>query len=101
MTYDLNTDIITLTVNPVVRQATPTGRTTISKIDSFIIRRQPDGSVFTEMLGGPDGSPDIFYEQAAEPAPDRGAKASNAAIEIVLDDPKAVRQIPSTAAKRK
>ncbi len=101
MTYDLNTDVITLTVNPVVRQATPTGRTTISKIDSFVIRRQPDGSVFTEMLGGPDGSPDIFYQQAAEPAPAGGAKASNAAIEIVLDDPGAVRQIPSPSGKRK
>lgn len=101
MVYDLTTDVITLTVNPVVRQATPTGRTTISKIDSFIIRRQTDGSVFTEMLGGPDGSPDIFYQQAAEPTPARGDKPSTAAIEIVLDDPSAVRRIPAPPGKSK
>jgi len=87
MEYNLNTDVITLTVNPVVRQASPSGRTIIQQLDSFIIRRQPDGTVYTEMVGGPDGSPDIFYEQAAPPTPPSSPKASTDPIEIILDDP--------------
>jgi lipopolysaccharide export system protein LptA len=87
MQYDLSTDVITLTVNPVVRQGSPTGRTVIKQLDSFIIRRQSDGTVYTEMVGGPDGSPDIFYEQAAPPTPPRNGKPNTDPIEIIIDDP--------------
>lgn len=94
MQYDLSTDVITLTINPIVRQASPTGRTVIQQLDSFIIRRQPDGTVYTEMVGGPDGSPDIFYEQAAPPTPPAGAKPNTDPIEIIIDDPASSKQIP-------
>jgi len=52
MLYDLNTDIITLLVNPVVRQASAKGLTVIRDMDSFIIERQPDGSITTDIVGG-------------------------------------------------
>lgn len=52
MLYDLNTDIITLLVNPVVRQASAKGLTVIRDMDSFIIERQADGSITTDIVGG-------------------------------------------------
>ena len=94
MVYDLKTDIMTLTMDPVVRQATPTGRTVARELESFLIHHKPDGTTFTEMVGGSKGQPRIDYEQMKPAKPASTDPITTGAIEIQLGDDKIIDRIP-------
>ncbi|MDX2176887.1 MAG: LptA/OstA family protein [Candidatus Sumerlaeia bacterium] len=94
MEYALDTDVITLTGNPVVRKSSPEGRTLIRQLERFVIRRNPNGTVTTDMAAPPGLSPDINFQQPADGPVRNGDAPTTAPLEIRLDDPSAVDAIP-------
>lgn len=62
MVYNLETDQITLSVSPIVREKRENAIMVASEMDAFIIERYPDGTSSTEFVGGPEGQPNISWE---------------------------------------
>ncbi len=68
MLYDLAKDVITLSVNPTVRQQQADGVMSIKRMDSFVITRLPDGNTKTDARGGSAGDPEYSWEAKPLPA---------------------------------
>lgn len=90
MVYDLATGRITLTIDPDVRQQDPSGTLHIWNMDSFIIEQRPDGTIDTDIRGGPDDEPSMEFISAPEaPKEDSAADSPPAGpAEIDIEDPR-------------
>lgn len=85
--FDIATGVITLNVNPIVHQVSATGATVISEIDAFILKRRPDGTYATDMIGGTNGEPRIEHLAADKtPAAVRPRDVSPAESVEIDDD---------------
>lgn len=80
MLYELADEKITLTVNPEVRQTKPDGILNITQMDLYTIVKNPDGSMTTNAVGGPDGNPK--YEYLATPPATTSGEKSTEPVEI-------------------
>ncbi|MCB2155176.1 hypothetical protein KQI84_09835 [bacterium] len=89
MLYDLATGKITLTVDPDIRQQDPSGTLHIWNMDSFIIEQRSDGTIDTDIRGGPDDEPRMEFISAPETKEDSAPTESTPSgpTEINLDDP--------------
>lgn len=87
MLYDIEEDEITLTVSPVVREKRKDAIMVISQMDSFIVKRNPDGSTSTQAIGGPEGEPSITWESLATPVPKQPKTPDDSPKEIDIDNP--------------
>lgn len=87
MVYDLAQNVMTLTVNPVVRQNSGNGRMIAQKMDSFMIREQADGSYTTEFGGTPQIEIDSAAPASATAAATKpvATPAANGPLEIDVD----------------
>lgn len=90
--YDLNQAVITLSVNPVVRQDGDGGRTTVSRTEQIVLRKGTEGETLAEF----EGTPKFDFQPSAKPAVARQDKPSTGPVEIILDDrKKGLPEIPA------
>lgn len=89
--YDLNQAVMTLSVNPVVRQDGDGGRTTISRTEQIVLRKGEGGETLAEF----EGTPKFDFQPTAKPTVAREDKPSTGPVEIILDRKQDLPEIPA------
>jgi lipopolysaccharide export system protein LptA len=93
--YDLARDVITLSVNPDIReQRRPGSVMRIFDIAEYIITRNPDGTIATETVADPTKEQQLVLESTDPGTSSTPPRPPAEPLEIQLDDPASLNSVP-------